>query len=387
MPNFEAAEAHFAHRIGPTPQQHAPPARRASAREMSRQYDRMVTICGPSEALSTELTVASIADCAKLCDSVQGCGAFDSNGASCFLKRHFAAANSSDLCALKGGWCGYRVVGPNVSLSDTVVVTQTHIVSPAATRRFLEAQRSIRQAGGRHYVAFLIGDEPERDRCDDPRHPRARDLLRLRQALGEDAVWCIDPPAFSAHWNDFFERTKQLPWMHELPPYEGRPQAAPHWRYRTRNSLGWNCACTSLLDPRAQPCDCVRIGCMPTRRHPLPRPPDRVVDQLRPTGHPRPLALPWGGQLDSCEPAMALDARLGRGLDWEPSRHPGVLRGRPARFSCWRHAAPRRQGQLGVFWAALTLARRRGLADPCGAATLLHAHGARRRPGRVCRAA
>ena len=121
---------------------------------MSRQYDRMVTICGPSEALSTELTVASIADCAKLCDSVQGCGAFDSNGASCFLKRHFAAANSSDLCALKGGWCGYRVVGPNVSLSDTVVVTQTHIVSPAATRRFLEAQRSIRQAGGRHFPAI-----------------------------------------------------------------------------------------------------------------------------------------------------------------------------------------------------------------------------------------
>lgn len=232
---------------------------------MSRQYDRMVTICGPSEALSTELTVASIADCAKLCDSVQGCGAFDSNGASCFLKRHFSAANSSDLCALKGGWCGYRVVEPNAqsnsSLSDTIVVTQTHIVSPAATRRFLDAQRSIRQAGGRHYVAFLIGDEPERDRCDDPRHPRARDLLRLRQALGEDAVWCIDPPAFSAHWNDFFVRTKQLPWMHELPPYEGRPQAAPHWRYRTRNSLGWNCACASLLEPRAQPCDCVRIGC------------------------------------------------------------------------------------------------------------------------------
>ena len=273
---------------------------------MSRQYDRMVTICGPSEALSTELTVASIADCAKLCDSVQGCGAFDSNGASCFLKRHFSAANSSDLCALKGGWCGYRVVGPNVSLSDTVVVTQTHIVSPAATRRFLEAQRSIRQAGGRHYVAFLIGDEPERDRCDDPRHPRARDLLRLRQALGEDAVWCIDPPAFSAHWNDFFERTKQLPWMHELPPYEGRPQAAPHWRYRTRNSLGWNCACTSLLDPRAQPCDCVRIGCPHT---PPPLAP--------PTGQGRGPIATYRASSASCaslgRPARQLRARDGSG--------------------------------------------------------------------------
>eukprot|EP00964_Phaeocystis_antarctica_P038142 scaffold21832_cov62-Phaeocystis_antarctica.AAC.9 len=84
---------------------------------------------------------------------------------------------------------------------------------------------------------------------------------------------------------------------------------------------------------------------------------------------------------------MALDARLGRGLDWEPSRHPGLLRGRPARLPCWRHAAPRREGQLGVLWAALTLARRRGLADPGGAATLLHAHGTRRRRGRVCRAA
>jgi len=233
--------------------------KRPGAMPMARQYDRMVTICGPSTALSTELTVASIGACAKLCDSAQGCGAFDSDGRSCFLKRDFFAANASDLCALKGGWCGYRVAGLNVSLSDTVVVTQTHIVSPAAIRRFLEAQRSLRQAGGRHYVAFLIGDDPERDRCDDPRHPRARDLHSLRLTLGEDAVWCIDPPAFSARWSDFFARTKQLPWMHELPPREGRPRAAPHWRYRTRNSLGWDCACITLLEPSLV---CVaRIGC------------------------------------------------------------------------------------------------------------------------------
>ena len=73
-----------------------------------------------------------------------------------------------------------------------------------------------------------------------------------RGTPGDDAVWCIDPPTFSARWPDFFARTKQLPWMHELPPWEGRPRAAPHWRYRTRNSLGWDCASITLT-PRPEP--------------------------------------------------------------------------------------------------------------------------------------
>ena len=209
----------------------------------ARQYDRMVSVSGPSSLpVSTGLTVSSVDECARRCDAHKGCGAFDSDGTSCFLKSDFSAGNASDLCIHKGHWCGYRAVDPNrTSLADTIVVTQTHLVSPAAIRRFVAAQQSLRQAGARHYVAFLIGDEPDRDRCDDPRHPRHHDLLSLQTSLGEDAVWCIDPPAFSARWPDFFTRTKKLPWMHELPTSaSGKHQSPPHWRYRTHNSLGWH---------------------------------------------------------------------------------------------------------------------------------------------------
>ena len=228
----------------------SPPA----ARPAARQYDRMASVCGPgSQPVSTRLVVTSVDECARLCDSHEDCGAFDSDGASCFLKRDYAAGNASDVCAHKGRWCGYRAVAPNSSLGDTLVVTQTHLGSPAAIRRFVAAQQSLRQAGARHYVAFLIGDEPDRDRCDDPRHPRARELRSLRTSLGHEAVWCIDPPAFSSRWPDFFAKTKQLPWMHPLPSSKrGKAQAPPHWRYRARNSLGWhwswvNCDLPGLL--------------------------------------------------------------------------------------------------------------------------------------------
>ena len=93
-------------------------------------------------------------------------------------------------------------------------------------------------------MAFLIGDDPKRDRCSDARHPRAADLARLRRALGDDAVWCIDPPAFSKLWPGFFDGVAKLPWTHPLPP----PRQAPHWRYRASNSLGWHWAWAAACD-------------------------------------------------------------------------------------------------------------------------------------------
>ena len=214
-------------------------------------FDRLLSVCDSKagEALSGARSVDSVAACARQCDDHDACDGFDTNGTQCYLKSSCPAARQpSSLCSNMGSWCGYQRTSWDArprpgALADTVVVTQTHLVTPAAIKRFALAQSQLRAVGARHFVALLIGDEPGgRDRCDDARHPRAADLATLRAALGADAVWCVDPPLFQRRWPDFFARTAALPWKHELPASnKGRRVPPPHWRYRTTsNSLGWH---------------------------------------------------------------------------------------------------------------------------------------------------
>ena len=160
-------------------------------------------------------------------------------------QRGCRAADAAKSCCA----CGRRTprqswAARKRALAGTVVVQQTHLVSDAAIARFTLAQQQLRAASAQHFVAFLIGDDPKRDRCSDARHPRAADLARLRRALGDVGVWCIDPPAFSKLWPGFFDGVAKLPWTHPLPP----PRQAPHWRYRASNALGWHWAWAAACD-------------------------------------------------------------------------------------------------------------------------------------------
>ena len=226
-----------------------------------RRYSPTVSTCSykgsPSNSLSSAMNVSSVDACALLCNAHALCSGFDTDGARCFLKDGCTveSENPQDLCVNRGGWCGFRL-RPERPLSSTVVVSQTHLLTTALLARFLLAQRQLTAGGARYYVAFLIGDEPTRDRCADKHHPRAHMLVALRTALGRKAVWCIDPGRFEKQWPGFFARSRQLPLRHQewrsRLPAAAQPDKKQHklaLGSTSRNSLGFNWAWVNCERP------------------------------------------------------------------------------------------------------------------------------------------
>ena len=79
----------------------SPPQRAANS------YEKLATTCQNAKAISSKLSVQSVADCEGKCDAAAGCIAVDTDGNSCYLKSHCEGnAGSCD------GWCAYRQTGP-----------------------------------------------------------------------------------------------------------------------------------------------------------------------------------------------------------------------------------------------------------------------------------
>ena len=70
-------------------------------------YKELSSTCQNAVAVSSKLSVQSIADCESRCDANPQCVAVDTDGSSCFLKSH-CDGDLGGCHGSQGFWCGYR---------------------------------------------------------------------------------------------------------------------------------------------------------------------------------------------------------------------------------------------------------------------------------------